>query len=298
MADELLPVVSGDLARARALLAGTHAGLQETMGERTERAIAENLPQSWGLHLPNFLSELFRRAGYDARRRMRVMTRLACEVGAIALCTVVFQQIGVLFLLLPVVSFELLVLERKARERTLRFDHDYAAMLLSLASAVRTGLDPLVALGQSYQLFPEGSPMRDELIGFKQNIDRGIPEELALREFGSQLAYDDLDLFRSAITLARRQGSSLGIALERLARVTRQRQSFRRKVKAAIAMQKLSAIGIAGCAVSIMVVQFVGNPQTLRLTLAHPVGSKLLGVGGTLVVVGLLWMTRIARSKV
>jgi len=206
-----------------------------------------------------------------------------------------------IFLLLPLIIAPMAVylnLSFKTRKRTREFEKDYAPLLISLASSIRTGLDPLVALVQAKALFPQSSEVTKALEIFSTKIEAGITEEKAIRGFADDINHPDIELFRVAFLLARREGSSLGECLHRLAKVTRQRQSFRRKMRSAVAMQKLSAWGISGCAVVIGLVQYVTNPKSLSEAFSHPVGFKILIAGVTLIVMGLFWMLHMARAKV
>lgn len=178
------------------------------------------------------------------------------------------------------------------------FERDYPAFLVALAASIRTGLDPLSAMVGLKDLFPNTSSLGRELAATSGVIEAGGTEDAAISAFGAEIAHPDLPLFRSAFLLARREGSSLGDCLERLASVTRARQSFRRKTKAAVAMQRLSAFGIAGCAVLIGVMQAVANFEAMRLAFHHPVGFRLLMAGLALVAIGLGWMLHITRSRV
>ncbi len=178
------------------------------------------------------------------------------------------------------------------------FEKDYPTFLLSLASSLRTGLDPLAALLEVRKLFDTKSVIRAELEKFRGLIEGGMDETEALRNFGSSINHPDIVLFKTAYMLSRKQGSSLSETLHRLAKVTRHRQSFRRKVRSAVAMQKLSAFGIGGCAVLICLIQAVGNPKIVSDALSNPVGVKLLGLGAILIVSGLFWMLRMTRSKI
>ena len=63
-------------------------------------------------------------------------------------------------------------------------------------------------------------------------------------------------------------------------------------------MQKLSAFGIAGCAIAIGILQFTTNPEAFQKALAHPVGSKLLYAGLALIISGITWMMSIAKARV
>jgi len=189
-------------------------------------------------------------------------------------------------------------LRRAAWRRAEAFERDYVPMLLSLAAAVRTGLDPLVALQQCAALFPLDSEMRRQVQALQDRLEQGADEGRALREFARDVAHPDLPLFRSALLLARRQGSPLAGSLRRLARVTRQRQSFRRKMRGALAMQRLSAIGIAGCAVIIGLIQAAANMTALAEAYADPTGRRALTLGVSLIGFGLLWMLYLSRRRV
>lgn len=115
--------------------------------------------------------------------------------------------------------------------------------------------------------------------------------------FARSIGHPDIGLLRTALVLSRRQGSSLSACLHRLAKVTRQRQSFRRKVRGAVAMQRLSAFGIAGCTVIVGVIQFTSNPHALRQAWNFPAGRLALSGGLGLVAVGLLWMLHMSRRR-
>jgi tight adherence protein B len=189
---------------------------------------------------------------------------------------------------------------KKGRSDFLRaesFERDFPALLLSLASGVRTGLDPFSALCKCRSLFASDSEMRGELGKLASLVEDGRSEEDALEEFAASIDHPDIKLFRVAFLFARKEGSSLAETLQRLARVTRQRQSFRRKVRAAVAMQRLSAFGIALCAIVILGIQLVTNPDSLKTAMQSPIGSKIVTSGVLLVVGGLSWMLLLTRRR-
>jgi Flp pilus assembly protein TadB len=182
--------------------------------------------------------------------------------------------------------------------RALAFERDYTAFLLALASSVRAGLDPLTAMIKSADLFPKASEVRRAILALKADIDAGCGEEAAFGRFAEDIRHPDIGLFSTAMVLARREGSSLGGCLERLAKVTRHRQSFRRKTRSAVAMQRLSAVGLAGIAVLIVGMQFIGNPESLSVALGTEFGRRALLMGGLAIAGGIIWMLRLARTRV
>ncbi len=264
---------------------------------------SERQPSTRSIHeinipLPKFLRSLILFAGLEACE----LRSLLIKVGSIVLGTTFL--IGFFSSLLPLLAGVALVLglylslSRKAFNRTEGFERDYTALLLSLASSVKSGIDPLSALGGSHRLFREGSEMQRELKAFLAKIEGGQSEDEAIETFACSINHPDLPLFRSAFSLARKEGSSLAECLQRLARVTRQRQSFRRKIRASVAMQKLSAFGIVACCICIGLVQFISNPSGFQKAIHQPAGVRLMAVGSALMVAGIWWMLRITRSRI
>lgn len=196
------------------------------------------------------------------------------------------------------VGIESLLLKRGEFKRCEEFERDYPAMLLSLASGVRTGLDPLSALFRVQESLPAASLVREELSRVKADLELGKTEREAIKCFGASVSHPDIRLFRTAFILAREQGASLAHCLHRLTKVTRARQSFRRKTRAAIAMQRLSSIGILICSVIISSFQVIGNRKAFIEAAHHPLGFWLMLCGGSLIGVGMIWMLRIGRNRI
>lgn len=226
---------------------------------------------------------------------------ISCHAIIIGVCILMGIAIGNVIpfgiaLLIP--FFSSLYLKHRASSRARAFEKDYPVLLISLASSIRTGLDPLVALTNSSGLFEKSSEVGKAIVKFASVVDSGVSEQKAIRSFARDIKHPDIELFRIAFALSRSEGSSLGECLHRLARVTRQRQSFRRKIRSAIAMQKLSAWGISGCAIVIGIIQFATNPKALSDAIAHPTGFKILMAGMLLILSGLIWMLTMTKSKV
>lgn len=243
------------------------------------------------------LRSLFIYAGVAAEQQQKILIRATLSAGigfVLALLTgrLFFFGIG-----LAVIVVDYLDLKRKIIKRSRSFESDYTALLLALASAVRTGQDPLTALCSSYQLFHENSLVRHEIIKFNHKIEEGASEEAALSYFASSINHPDISLFRIAFILARREGASLSQCLQRLAKVTRQRQSFRRKIQSSVAMQKMSAFGLGICAILMLLVQFTANPKSVTNAWAHPVGFKVLMLGGSLILLGIYLLRNMAAKE-
>lgn len=185
----------------------------------------------------------------------------------------------------------------RQQQRKHKFEEDYPAFLLAVASALRTGLDPFVAIESVETMLPPTSLLRHEIERFRTQLAAGVPEEEAIFSFASTVHHPDVRLFTTALLLARREGSSLGGCLQRLNRFTRQRQAFRRKAKSAVAMQRLSSFGIIGCSLLIGVMQIGMNQESFFEAWHHPLGRILLASGGSLLAAGFAWILYLGRTR-
>jgi Flp pilus assembly protein TadB len=187
-------------------------------------------------------------------------------------------------------------LKQRSKNLTLKFERDYPTFLLSLASAVKTGLDPLSAISHTTELLPNDGILTEELKNFLARINSSLSEEEAIFFFGQNINFPDLSLFRIALLLARGEGASITAALERLNRITRTRQSFRRKIRSSLAMQRMSSVGITFCSIGILFFQFTTNREAFLNSPEHPVGKIAFLIGGLLLIIGLISMNMIGRN--
>lgn len=186
--------------------------------------------------------------------------------------------------------------QRTLRQRARSVDRDLPALLTSVASSVRAGIDPLVALSEARDFLPSDSALTVELERFHRNLTAGGDEEEVVGRLFREIITPEIELFKGCLRLSRKHGSSLAEPLHRVTRVVRQRQSFRRKTRAALAMHRMSAIGISLCAALIALMQVFTNPDGIELVLQHSVGSALLASGGALIVIGVVWMMSLGRE--
>ncbi len=190
-------------------------------------------------------------------------------------------------------------LSKRRREvaRWQAFDKDLPTLLTSVASSVRAGVDPLVALSAAKEFFQKDSEMAVELSRCAKSLAAGADEYETIAAFARSSQSTDVELFRRCLVLSRRHGSALADPLHRITRVVRQRHSFRRKTRAALAMHRLSALGIAVCAALITSLQLITNFDGVRRAAAHPVGFKMLLVGACLIALGVFWMSRMGKEQ-
>jgi Flp pilus assembly protein TadB len=186
---------------------------------------------------------------------------------------------------------------RRSKRRRAALERDLPALLTSVASSVRAGVDPLSAIANCDQYLPSDSPFREEARLFKERLRAGEDEFLAIESFLGDDNCSEVELFKRCLVLSRQHGSSLAEPLHRVVRVIRQRQSFRRKTRAALAMHRMSAIGIALCAALIAVMQGVMNARGVALAFTKTAGVILISFGGVLILSGVFWMLSMGKEE-
>ncbi|HMO01611.1 MAG TPA: type II secretion system F family protein [Oligoflexia bacterium] len=183
---------------------------------------------------------------------------------------------------------------KKGRIRK-EFARDYPALLTAVTSSVKTGLDPLEALLSAENQFSD-SPVALEIKKVALAIEAGATSEQALAGFASDIDHPDVPSFITALVLGTVEGAPVADSLNRLLRVTRQRESFRRKTRSALASQRLSAIG-ASVAVALMATfQFFTNKEGVIRVYQSQSGFAALVCGGSLIGFGLIWMFSMGRK--
>lgn len=214
--------------------------------------------------------------------------------GAVILC-VGGVSCGALFVGMGVIVVWFRVWRRAYVHRR-ALDRDLPALLTSVASSVRAGIDPLSALLSAREYFHGDSPLIHEVEKIRSGLAAGVEEEALLESFLTTYASQEGELFKRCLILSRRHGCSLAEPLHRITKVVRQRQSFRRKIKAALAMHRMSAVGIALCAGAMGALQIGMNPAAFEIAIRHPIGGKLLIGGVALILIGLTWMMLMGRG--
>lgn len=277
---------ASEIKRAEELLRGIDEMRPRAKNERT-RSATSTRPKS----------KLCIEAGVSAQDELRIRTRSIAIALLAALLSLLLSQPLVLFVAPLWVLFQYIKLTRKRAQRLFLFERDYPALLVAVASSVRSGADALEAMSRTQLLFSSDSEVKRELEKFTENIQTGLKRDDAIRLFGADIPHPDIRLFTTALLLNQREGASLGDCLHRLTKVIRQRQSFRRKTKAAVAMQKLSAVGIVVASLIIVAMLAAMNPEAFKTALSTTFGRRLIFSGLALTALGTFWMSRLVKTR-
>lgn len=270
----------------------TSARIVRALTARASGSSAPDHSEAWTL--PEGIARSLSRANIN----FVDLQRAYCASGAIVIIVALsWGALKALALSVAMGIWGWLLIRSRARARERELDRDLPTLLTSVASSVRSGLDPLAAVLMARSFFPHGSVVNQAIAEMARRCDEEGREEQAIEGWLDNFSNPDVELFKDCLIISRRQGSSLADPLHRITRVVRQRQSFRRKTRSALAMHRMSAVGIALCAIVIGGIQLAMNPQGMHEAIHHTLGARFLCGGVVLIIGGVVWMVRIGSTE-
>jgi tight adherence protein B len=161
-----------------------------------------------------------------------------------------------------------------------------------LSGAIRAGVSveyALTSVASKSQGF-----LGQELRACAQKIKLGLPTSRALQEVADRYELLDLKLLAAAVAVNRQTGGNLSKVMEQLARVSRERQAYRRQISGMTASARLAAI-IVGAAAPGLVIYYLIRGSGLSNFWEDPSGRFLIILAVCLEIVGVLWIVAITR---
>lgn len=239
------------------------------------------------------------------RLRIRVKRLRAMILGWLIAVAVFFASTWVI-LNLPVLGFVSAVVlfcfpwylvRRMARRRKDQLEDQLADAMVSMSSAIKSGL----SLSQSLEILADQSP-RPICQEFQQmmteyNLGKTLDE--VLEETKERLQSENFALFSAAMQASRASGGRLNDVIDRIARSIREMQRLERKVQAETAQARSSSVymALAPFMILAMYYLFVDPVSTTRL-FTTIFGQFLLSISLILDVVAYLWARKILNPDI
>jgi len=203
-----------------------------------------------------------------------------------------------LALLLGVVfsSGPVLFLFRAAVVRRGKFENKLPEALDFITRALRAGHSITVAMGMAANELSD--PIGTEFGIVFDEIGFGIPFDESMTAMAKRVGSSDLDFLVIALLIQRETGGNLTELLEGLAKTVRERIKLKGKVQTLSSEGKFSAIllgslpFVLGGALSLL------NPGYMSALWETPQGHNIMRIGGVLLVIGFVALSRITRIKV
>jgi tight adherence protein B len=199
--------------------------------------------------------------------------------------------IGVVGGLVPTV-----LLRRSLNRRSDRLREQLPDVLTIMASSLRAGHSFLQALDTVAREIP--APANAEFQRLVAEIRLGRPSEDALEALADRVGSPDFRWAVLAVNIQREVGGNLAEILDNVADTLRERATMRRQIKVLTAEGRLSAWVLALMPFALALYMFAVNREYISLLFTSQVGLIMVGVGGVLLVLGILWMRKIVDIDV
>jgi len=217
---------------------------------------------------------------------------LGAVLGAAMLQNVILAAvIGVVGALVPTVILRMALGRRSEKMREQLPD-----VLTIMASSLRAGHSFLQALDTTAREIQ--APADVEFQRLVAEIRLGRPAEDALEALADRVGSPDFRWAVLAVNIQREVGGNLAEILDNVSDTLRERAMMRRQIRVLTAEGRLSAWVLAILPFALALYMFAVNPKYISLLFTTQIGLFMLGVGGVLLVLGILWMRKIVDIDV
>lgn len=184
---------------------------------------------------------------------------------------------------------------QKARRRMLAFDAQLPDALLTISGALRVGH----SFSQSMRtIVEEGqAPASEEFERVLAETRLGRPLDEALEAMATRIDSDDLRFALMSVTIQREVGGSLAELLQTVSDTVRDRQQFRRKVRALTATGRASAYVLLALPLVTAAGIALVNPGYMEPLYRTGLGQVLVAATAGMVAVGAIMLKKIVDVK-
>jgi tight adherence protein B len=192
-----------------------------------------------------------------------------------------------------------LYIRREQGRRLLRFDDQLSDMLNLMVNGLRAGYSTMQAMGAVSNELPP--PICDEFRRVVQEIQLGIPMEVALDNLLRRIESKDLDLVVTALNVQREVGGNLAEILATISHTIRERVRIKGEIRVLTTQVMTSAKFLSAMPIFVVVaLYFVQRPYIMEFFAPKTrlVGIPALICGGMMILAGYFVMTRIANIEV
>ncbi len=269
-----------------------HTDSLATAKQAASRVLARNVD------LDERISRRLDEAGSELRSSEWLLLHTACLIGTVLLGALIGGGsilVILLFLALGIVG-PWLYLGFRRSQRVKKFNAALPDTLQLMSGSLAAGL----SLAQSVDtIVKEGSePMAGEFRRVLIETRLGVPIEDALEGITARFASKDFAWVVLAIRIQRQVGGNLAELLDTVAGTIREREYLRRQVATLSAEGKMSAWVLGALPPLFMVYLVLTQGDYVKPMFTEPIGWVMLLGAGTLLSVGVFWMSRLVKVDV
>ncbi|MDO8692720.1 MAG: type II secretion system F family protein [Sheuella sp.] len=194
-------------------------------------------------------------------------------------------------ILLPVILVKAMIQRRRNQ-----FEKQLPDVLDFISRAMQAGHAFSSALQVAAIESPE--PIRHEFLQTINEINFGVPIYQALTDLSGRIDSSDMRFFAIAVMINRDVGGDLAGLLNNLSALIRERIGMRASIHALTAEGRFSAWILSLLPFFVGLLLYIIRPDFIEVLWKDPAGRNMLAWAGCLMMVGVLWMRRIANIRI
>ncbi len=281
-----LPTPDSDKeAKKRYLNASSVVEIHRLLAEAVDKRLASNQRRGLSLRLEQSGSQM--KPGEWLI--LTAATGLAGLIIGTLFVNILVGLVGLVFGLL----LHRFLLKRRVKKRQTNFGGQLAEALQLLAGSLRAGQSLVQALANVAADAPSPSAEEYRRILTENRLGRDLTE--ALYAAAVRMDSEDFEWVVGAIDINRTTGGDLAVILDRVTETIRQRARLRGQVRSLSAEGRLSGWVVGLLPPGVFCFVYVTNREYMAVFFSKPLGYLLLSTSGLLLVVGALWLKKIAK---
>jgi tight adherence protein B len=186
-------------------------------------------------------------------------------------------------------------MKQRAKRRLRRFEDQLADVLLSISSSLKVGLSFTHSLAAVVDDGP--APARDEFERVLNETELGRPMEDSLGALADRIESEDLRFVLMSVAIQREVGGSLADLFQTVSETVRERQHFRRKVRALTAMGRMSAYILVALPFIVATGVSILSPGYMTPLFATKAGHVLIALLLVMMAIGSFCLKKIVSIK-
>jgi tight adherence protein B len=288
------------IARRLRLMSGGREGAGEQISILKQRRYAKAaLAERWLRRLPraDALDRLLQQSGKRWTVARFLQFTLAWPVVLWFLMRVLhFTQTFTVLGMLAGACLPYLALLRARRRRLEKIEEQLPEAADFLARAMRAGHAFANAMQMIGEEFPD--PISGEFRAAYEEINYGVPMNVALQNLGMRIPLTDLRYLVIAVLIQRESGGNLAELLGNISRIIRERLKLIGQVRVLSAEGRMSAWILGVLPFGVGSVMMSVNPGYISQLWLDPAGTRMLWCSFFMLIIALFWMRAIIRIRV
>jgi tight adherence protein B len=194
--------------------------------------------------------------------------------------------------------FPQIYVKRQQARRLLRFNEQLSDMLNLMVNGLRAGYSTMQAMEAISKELP--SPISDEFRRVVQEMQLGVPMNVALDNLYRRIPSDDLDFVITAINVQREVGGNLSEILDTISFTIRERVRIKGEIRVLTSQVRTSGTAMALIPIFLVIFLWFMNREYMMSFFDKGLlcGIGALTCAGLLIVVGYVIMMKIADIEV